>query len=375
MRNILITILAGTSALSLTVALAQSPPANPAPSAAATETVADCDRLATLLEQHPANAGVTVEQVRAYKANNNAKACHDALVRIDPTAAQAKQESSTNIVVQQAAPAVRVDQAAPQVSVQQAQPQVTVRQPQPEITVRQPAPTVTVDIPQPEIVVKMPRPDVNVAMVQPQVQVNQPPPRVQVTQPQQQPQVQVQPAKPQVSVQQPDAQSHVDVQESKTPPTVHYERAEPRVVINQAQGQPKVQVERADETNGRGEPNVGPQSSGAQNAATPAQKHGVAVSQLKKMNLFDARGNQLGDVEHVVQAQDGKRYMVVGVGGFLGIGEKHVLIPVENVVIRNNRLVTEGLTNDQIKTRPVFDRNNREFKDVEANATVEIASS
>jgi len=65
---------------------------------------------------------------------------------------------------------------------------------------------------------------------------------------------------------------------------------------------------------------------------------------------------------------------VVGVGGFLGIGEKHVLIPAENVVIRNNRLVTEGLTNDQVKTRPVFDRNNRDFKEVDANSTLEVAS-
>lgn len=92
------------------------------------------------------------------------------------------------------------------------------------------------------------------------------------------------------------------------------------------------------------------------------------------MKLYDPSGNQLGDVEQVIQAQDGKRYIVVGVGGFLGIGEKHVLIPVENVAMRNNRLVTVGLTNDQVKTRPVFDHNNREFKDVDANATLEIAS-
>jgi len=65
---------------------------------------------------------------------------------------------------------------------------------------------------------------------------------------------------------------------------------------------------------------------------------------------------------------------VIGVGGLLGIGEKHVLIPVENIVVRNNRLGTVGLTNDQVKTLPAFDRNNRGFKDVDANATLEVAS-
>lgn len=378
MRNVFAAmILAGSSVLALSAALAQTPPnttkdeSTENSSAASAPTVADCDRLATVLEQrHPTNAGVTVEQVRAYKTENNAKACHDALVRLDPAAAQGNKEGATNIVVQQTAPAVRVDQAAPQVTVQQPQPQVTVRQPQPEISVRQPAPTVTVDIPQPEIVVKMPRPDVNVAMAQPQVQVNQPAPRVQVTQPEQQPQVQVQPAEPRVTVQQPGTQPNVQIQENTTAPTVHYERAEPKVVINQPQGQPKVRVEKAEESQGE----VASPANRTQGLAPSAGRQSVAISQLKKMNLFDARGNQLGDVEHVLQAQDGKRYIVVGVGGFLGIGEKHVLIPAENVVIRNNRLVTEGLTNDQVKTRPVFDRNNRDFKEVDANSTLEVAS-
>jgi sporulation protein YlmC with PRC-barrel domain len=381
MRNVLLVILAGSSALSLTVALAQSPQTNPANSpppigaGATTATLADCDRLVTLLEhQKPANAGITVEQVRTYKTGNNAQACHDALVRIDPAAAQNKQEGATNIVVQQPAPAVRVEQAAPQVTVQQTQPQVTVRQPQPEITVKQPAPTVTVDIPQPEIVVKMPRPEVNVAMVQPQVQVNQPPPQVQVTQ-QQPPQVEVQPAEPRVTVQQPGTQSNVQVQESDTPPTVHYERAEPRVVINQAPGQPNVRIEKADETQARGEPR---REAAAPLAAAPgaASRQSISVAQLKKMNLYDARGNRLGDVEQVLQAQEGgKRHFVIGIGGFLGIGERHVVIPAENVVMRGNRLIVEGLTNDQIKTMPVFDRNNRGFREMEANATVDISSS
>jgi hypothetical protein len=121
--------------------------------------VADCDRLITVLEERrPANAGVTVEQVRSFRTANNAQACRDALGRIDPTLVQAQPTTQTTqtgqtgqgregtqITVQQPAPAVRVEQAAPQVTVQQPQPQVTVRQPNPEILVRQPAPRVTVD--------------------------------------------------------------------------------------------------------------------------------------------------------------------------------------------------------------------------------------
>jgi hypothetical protein len=192
MRSFLL-ILTGTTALASSLALAQAPTtpttgASSRSAASTTGTLADCDRLETFLEQRrPTNPGVTVEQVRTYRASNNAQACHDALVRLDSNSQANNQEGreggATNIVVEQSAPALRVEQGAPQVTVQQQQPQVTVRQPQPDITVRQPAPTVTIDIPQPEIVVKMPKPEVNVAMAQPQVQVNQPPPQIQVTQP------------------------------------------------------------------------------------------------------------------------------------------------------------------------------------------------
>jgi putative membrane protein len=244
-------ILAGSTALA-SLALAQAPPPS-APVTPAAASPADCDRLETFLEQrHPANPGVTLEQVRTYRTSNNVQACHDALVRLDPTATQAttqegKPGADTTIVVQQPTQALHVEQAPPQVTVQQQQPQVTVRQPQPDITVRQAAPTVTIDIPQPEIIIRMPKPEVNVAMVQPQVQVNQPPPRVQVTQPPQQPQVQVRPAEAQVKVQQQAGTApNVQIQESSTQPTVHFERAEPKVVVNQAQGQPQIRVEKED---------------------------------------------------------------------------------------------------------------------------------
>jgi hypothetical protein len=374
MRNAYLAILIGCTALVPAMAPAQTPQSPPSSGTnpGATATLADCDRLLAFLEQrHPENAGVTSEQVRAFKTGNNAKACHDVLVRIDPTGTQTgqatKEGDKTNIVVQQPAPAVRVEQAPPQVTVQQQQPQVTVRQPQPEIIVRQPAPTVTVDIPQPEIVVKMPPPDVNVAMAQPQVQVNQPPPQVQVTQPQQ-PQVQVQPAEPRVNVQQEGATAKVQVEENNSPPNVRYERAEPKVVVNPPQGEPQVRFEQA-------ERNPAPPSGSPQATTTGVgPNQGLTVARIKKMDLYNDRGERLGDVERVVQSPDGKRHVVVGVGGFLGIGETHVAIPAERLAFRGNRLVAVGLTNDEIKKLPAFDRNNRGFQEVDANATLEIAS-
>lgn len=291
-------------------------------------------------------------------------------------------QDPSRIVVQQPAPTVRVDQASPQVTVQQAQPNVTVRQPQPEILVRQPQPTVTVDIPQPEIIVRMPQPDVNVAMAQPQVQVNQPQPQVQVLQPQQQPEVQVQPSQPQVQVQQAQGQPQVQVQGADNQPSVRYERAEPRVVVNQPQGQPDVRIERQGEG-----PQAKPQQQAQQQAAvrpadatTAPQATGalpgaqaLTVSRVDDMNLYNTQGNELGDVERVVQGPDGRQYIIVGAGGFLGMGEKHVAIPMDRVALRGDRLVTQDFTEDQIRALPSFDRNDRSFRQLEGNQPVQVS--
>jgi hypothetical protein len=328
-----------------------------------------------------------------------------------PSAGQ--QADASRIVVQQAAPTVRVDQASPQVRVQQAQPTVTVRQPQPEIVVRQPQPTVTVDIPQPEIILRMPQPDVNVAMAQPQVEVNQPQPQVQVQRNPQAPQVQVEPAQPQVNVQQAQAQPNVQVQPSQEPPKVRYEGAEPRVVVNAPQGQPQVRIERTGEPQqqaGQTRPPQGQQAQASAQQAQPGQPAGSArvtdpaglggtvaalpprpatdqpvvtgavnptgltVSRVTDMDLYNPQNEQLGEVERVVQGRDGKQYLVIGRGGFLGLGERHVAIPTERVAMRGDRLVIQGMTNDQIKAMPTFDRNDRAFRELEDNQAVQITA-
>jgi sporulation protein YlmC with PRC-barrel domain len=259
------------------------------------------------------------------------------------------------------------------VTVQQPQPNVTVRQPQPEILVRQPQPTVTVDIPQPEIIVRMPQPDVNVAMAQPQVQVNQPQPQVQVVQPQQQPEVQVQQAQ---------GQPPVQIQAADNQPNVRYERAEPRVVVNQAQGQPNVRMEQQ----GEGQQANAQQQAQQQTAARPADTttapqatgalpgaQALTVSRVNDMNLYNTQGNELGDVERVVQGPDGKQYVVIGAGGFLGMGEKHVAIPADRMAMRGDRLIIQGLTEDQIRALPSFDRNDRSFRQLEGNQPVQVS--
>ncbi|MFC1458547.1 PRC-barrel domain-containing protein [Microvirga arabica] len=286
--------------------------------------------------------------------------------------------NGSQIVLQQAAPTIRVNPAAPQVMVRQQQPQVTVNQAQPEIIVRQPQPTVRVDIPQPEIIVRMPEPDVNVALAQPQVEVRHPQPQVRVQQPPQQPQVQMvqDQQQPQVQIQrQANSEPNVQVQQSQGQPNVRYERAEPRVIVNQAQGQPNVRIERAGE---------GQQAAAAQkpsNQQVAQQRRGlteqerqaarerlatdvdttaavdnqnvrtrpVSVDDMDDMDVYNARGEKLGDAERIVVDGNNKRYVVIGHGGFLGIGEDRVAFPLERFGISGDRLVIRGVTEEDIE--------------------------
>jgi sporulation protein YlmC with PRC-barrel domain len=377
-----------------------------------------CERLISTLEQRQAVAQqpVSMDQARTYQMNNNQQACRDALQRVHTAGNAQEQRTDGQIVIQQPAPHVRVDQANPQVTVNQPQPQVTVQQPRPEITVRMPPPTITVQQPQPEIVMRMPNPQVNVRTPQPQVSVDQPQPKVQIVQPQQQADVQVERSQAQVKVRQPDGQ-RADVQVDRPQePRINFEQTgKPKVQYN-VTGKPKVTFEQADadasgqtgdaaaqqadaEASGQAgnaaaqqadadapdqtgntdarQNAVAAQSAttGAANSRPQSNVRSVAVERLKDMNLYNVKGNDLGDVERVVLGQQGKTYIVIGHGGFLGLGEKRVAIPLENVWSRGDRLITRGLTDDQIKAMPDWTQQVRNYRDLDDSQSAQISLS
>jgi hypothetical protein len=283
------------------------------------------------------------------------------------------------------------------VTVQPGQPNVTVRQAQPEIIVRQPAPKIVVDIPQPEIIVRMPRPDVDVAQAQPQVQVTQPPPRVEVIQPQQQAQVDVQRAQPQVSVAPNQSAAAVQVQQFGQP-TVRYERAEPEVQITQQQGQPTIRIEQLDQTAANdpnraatpsgtpaqnqnlaanqapaGTPNATAPSAAGQPGATVGsrqfQNRQVTVADLDGVDLVNTRNEKLATVDRLVTGPGNQTFAVLNRGGFLGIGEQKIVLPLQNMWMDGNRLVTE-MTEDQFRALPEW-KADATYRDV-SGQTIQI---
>jgi len=69
-------------------------------------------------------------------------------------------------------------------------------------------------------------------------------------------------------------------------------------------------------------------------------------------------GEQIGKISNLVFDQDGQiEFAVIGVGGFLGIGEKEVAVPfdaVKSEVINNKHVFVVDVTKEELKAAPPF---------------------
>ncbi len=381
MRTALLAALLGSAALATGAAAQQQPQVTPTTvpqgTVDARAALAECERLAAYLEQaKPADAGVTVEQARAWQQAANALPCQDNLRRLTENDAAKAVQPRPQAAAESVAPVGAA--GAAQVLVQQSQPTVTVRQAQPEIIVRQPPPLITVQQPQPEIIVRMPPPDVNVAMARPEVQVSMPQPQVQVVSPQAQPQPQI--------------------QSSSGQPNVRFERTgEPQVIYQPSEGQPQIRFEpQGQAASPQAQPaptqqtaqaqlntdqRAGTGTAAAAGAATGAAAQtgsigspglqAVKASDLENMSLYNARGERMGDVEEVLTGADNKAYIVVSHGGFLGLGQKQVALPAEQIAMRGDRLIADTLTDEQIRALPEF-KQNATYKEMDDNQTASL---
>jgi sporulation protein YlmC with PRC-barrel domain len=84
-------------------------------------------------------------------------------------------------------------------------------------------------------------------------------------------------------------------------------------------------------------------------------------SKLIGASIYGPDNNSIGDVNDVLVGDNGRiRAVVVGVGGFLGVGEKNVALPFTALNIQRDRSsggiqkVTVSYSKDQLKNAPAF---------------------
>lgn len=73
------------------------------------------------------------------------------------------------------------------------------------------------------------------------------------------------------------------------------------------------------------------------------------ASDVRGLGVFARNGEQMGSVEdfYFDTLDREVRFLEVGAGGFLGLGERHFLIPVEDVV----KVYEDGVTVDQSREK------------------------
>jgi sporulation protein YlmC with PRC-barrel domain len=87
------------------------------------------------------------------------------------------------------------------------------------------------------------------------------------------------------------------------------------------------------------------------------------ASRLIGQNVYNSAGESIGNLNDVLVSKDGAVVgVLVGVGGFLGLGEKNVAVNYDmlkqNGGISGERIVL-GLTKDELRAAPTFERIDR----------------
>ncbi len=86
------------------------------------------------------------------------------------------------------------------------------------------------------------------------------------------------------------------------------------------------------------------------------------VGSLWDKSVYNAAGKSIGELKDVLIDKDGKvTALVIGVGGFLGLGEKNVAVDFDylqkNGGITPDR-VTLGMSEEDLRNAPKFERSN-----------------
>lgn len=99
-----------------------------------------------------------------------------------------------------------------------------------------------------------------------------------------------------------------------------------------------------------------PMSSGRAEIMSSVPANSVTVTDWYKQNVYDPSDNKIGEIMDVLVSPEGRATaLIVGVGGFLGAGEKDVAVPfaaVKHTMKDKKIYLTMDTTKDALKAAP-----------------------
>lgn len=101
-----------------------------------------------------------------------------------------------------------------------------------------------------------------------------------------------------------------------------------------------------------------PMAAGGEQLLTSVPSSSMTVTDWYKQDVYDQRNNKIGEIMDVLVSKSGRiDAAIVGVGGFLGAGEKDVAVSFGAIkpTMKNNKVyLTMDTTKDALKKAPGF---------------------
>jgi sporulation protein YlmC with PRC-barrel domain len=96
-------------------------------------------------------------------------------------------------------------------------------------------------------------------------------------------------------------------------------------------------------------------------ASTAVETKTFLASQFMGQTVFTAAGENIGDVNDLVLSKDDNNILaIIGVGGFLGIGEKNVAVPVDKITVKKSEndylFLTTSASKAELEAAPAFEQ-------------------
>ena len=83
--------------------------------------------------------------------------------------------------------------------------------------------------------------------------------------------------------------------------------------------------------------------------------NGYRASKVIGENVVNDANETVGKVDDIIVAPDGKAaFVILSVGGFLGVGSKYIALPYSSMKVMNGKLTMLGATKDALKALPEF---------------------
>lgn len=116
--------------------------------------------------------------------------------------------------------------------------------------------------------------------------------------------------------------------------------------------------------------------SGSQQGGQQGDLMSMPVSEVEGMQVVNQDGQELGEVERVaISNQDDQVYAIVSVGGFLGIGDESVALPIEEMNLQEDHLVLQTNRSEDELQQSAEDYNEEDYQAVEGDTALSDAAS